>query len=222
MQLDNFCLYIQYLVLDIPGYQPISTPKPFQTGDPHDYFAHLHFWPLRVRPWCSSPSPCFKSGIEHWRHGLLVFHSIKLVLFKGPSPKGGWLTIEHISASTQDKRIQTSQWHANRKSESEATDRNEDGSVGLFEPGDCQSCFHSCFQSMWLVRFPFLHDFVYQLECLWKKEPALKVIQMELSQHVWSSAWWIVVFCLVNLGISKYCTRKISPIPSKETIKSVI
>lgn len=133
MQLVNFCLYIQYLVLDIPGYQPISTPKAFQTGDPPDYFAYLHFWPLRVRPWCSSPSPCFKSGIEHWRHGLLVFHSIKLVLFKGPSPKGGWLTIEHISASTQDKRIQTSQWHANRKSESEATDRNEDGSVGLFE-----------------------------------------------------------------------------------------
>lgn len=39
MQLVNFCLHIQYLVLDIPGYQPISTPKAFQTGDPPDYFA---------------------------------------------------------------------------------------------------------------------------------------------------------------------------------------
>ena len=143
-------------------------PETISNRWPTWLFAHLHFWP-RVWPWCSSPSPCFESGIEHWCHGLLVFHSIKLVLFKGPSPKGGWLTIEHMTASARDKPIQTSQWHANIKSESEATDRNEDGSVGLFEPSDCESCFHSCFQSIWLVRFSFLLEFVYQLKCLWKE-----------------------------------------------------
>ncbi len=37
--------------------------------------------------------------------------------------------------------------------------------------------------SSWLIWCPFLHEFVYQLECLWKKEPGLKVIQMEVSQN---------------------------------------
>ena len=41
-------------------------------------------------------------------------------------------------------------------------------------------------------------------------------------QNGWNSAWCIVLFCLDNLVISKYCTRKISPIPSKEILELVI